>query len=89
MRVGGFDPLQSGESGDQHQESRARQVEIGQQHVDRTEAINRAVALARPRDIVLVAGKGHENYQEFADYTIPFDDIQVACRAIEDHPVEL
>ena len=57
--------------------------------VDRTEAINRAVALAGPRDIVLVAGKGHENYQEFADYTIPFDDIQVARRAIEDHPVEL
>src|SRR5215469_4950957 len=57
--------------------------------VDRTEAIDRAVALARPRDIVLVAGKGHENYQEFADYTIPFDDIQVARRAIEDHPVEL
>jgi UDP-N-acetylmuramoyl-L-alanyl-D-glutamate--2,6-diaminopimelate ligase len=57
--------------------------------VDRTEAINRAVALARPRDIVLLAGKGHENYQEFADYTIPFDDIQVARRAIEDHPVEL
>src|SRR6266481_6040598 len=56
--------------------------------VDRTEAINRAVALAGPRDIVLVAGKGHENYQEFADYTIPFDDIQVARRAIEDHPVE-
>jgi UDP-N-acetylmuramoyl-L-alanyl-D-glutamate--2,6-diaminopimelate ligase len=57
--------------------------------VDRTEAINRGVALARPRDIVLVAGKGHENYQEFADYTIPFDDIQVARRAIEDHPMEL
>ena len=57
--------------------------------VDRTEAINRAVALARPRDIVLVAGKGHENYQQFADYTIPFDDIQVARRAIENHPLEL
>ncbi|PYL06594.1 MAG: UDP-N-acetylmuramoyl-L-alanyl-D-glutamate--2,6-diaminopimelate ligase [Verrucomicrobia bacterium] len=56
--------------------------------VDRTKAINRAVALARPRDIVLIAGKGHENYQEFADYTIPFDDIQVARRAIEDHPIE-
>ena len=34
--------------------------------VDRTQAINRAIALARPRDIVLIAGKGHENYQEFA-----------------------
>jgi UDP-N-acetylmuramoyl-L-alanyl-D-glutamate--2,6-diaminopimelate ligase len=55
---------------------------------DRTQAISRAVALARPRDIVLIAGKGHENYQEFADHTVPFDDIQVARRAIEDHPVE-
>jgi len=56
--------------------------------VDRTEAINRAIALAQRRDIVLIAGKGHENYQEFADHTVPFDDIQVARRAIEDHPVE-
>jgi len=56
--------------------------------VDRTQAIDRAIALARPRDIVLIAGKGHENYQEFGDYTIPFDDIQVARRAIENHPVE-
>jgi UDP-N-acetylmuramoyl-L-alanyl-D-glutamate--2,6-diaminopimelate ligase len=56
--------------------------------VDRTQAINRAIELARSRDIVLIAGKGHENYQEFADHTIPFDDIQVARRAIEDHPVE-
>ena len=56
--------------------------------VDRTEAINRAIALAQPRDIVLIAGKGHENYQQFADHTVPFDDIQVARRAIEDHPVE-
>jgi UDP-N-acetylmuramoyl-L-alanyl-D-glutamate--2,6-diaminopimelate ligase len=56
--------------------------------VDRMEAINRAIRLAQPRDIVLIAGKGHENYQEFADHTVPFDDIQVARRAIEDHPVE-
>jgi UDP-N-acetylmuramoyl-L-alanyl-D-glutamate--2,6-diaminopimelate ligase len=56
--------------------------------VDRTQAINRAIELARPHDIVLIAGKGHENYQEFADHTVPFDDIQVARRAIEDHPVE-
>src|SRR6266516_1963196 len=55
--------------------------------VDRTQAINRAIQLARPRDIVLIAGKGHENYQEFADHTIQFEDIQVARRAIEDHPV--
>jgi UDP-N-acetylmuramoyl-L-alanyl-D-glutamate--2,6-diaminopimelate ligase len=56
--------------------------------LDRTQAIDRAVALAKPRDIVLIAGKGHESYQEFADYTVPFDDIQVARRAIENHPVE-
>ncbi|MFL6515562.1 MAG: UDP-N-acetylmuramoyl-L-alanyl-D-glutamate--2,6-diaminopimelate ligase [Chthoniobacterales bacterium] len=56
--------------------------------VDRTEAIGRAVALAQPHDIVLIAGKGHENYQEFADHTVPFDDIQVARRALENRPVE-
>jgi UDP-N-acetylmuramoyl-L-alanyl-D-glutamate--2,6-diaminopimelate ligase len=55
---------------------------------DRTEAIKRAIELAQPRDIVLIAGKGHENYQEFADHTVPFDDMQVARRALEDHPVE-
>jgi UDP-N-acetylmuramoyl-L-alanyl-D-glutamate--2,6-diaminopimelate ligase len=59
-----------------------------EKHVDRTEAIRRAIALAQPRDIVLIAGKGHESYQEFADHTVPFDDIQVARRAIEDRPVE-
>ena len=56
--------------------------------LDRAEAIGRAIALVQPRDIVLIAGKGHENYQEFTDHTVPFDDIQVARRAIEDHPVE-
>ena len=55
---------------------------------DRAEAIARAIELAQPRDIVLIAGKGHEAYQEFADHTIPFDDIQVARRALENHPLE-
>ena len=55
---------------------------------DRAEAIARAIALAQSHDIVLIAGKGHETYQEFADNTIPFDDVQVARRALEDHPVE-
>ena len=55
---------------------------------DRAQAIARAIALAQPRDIVIIAGKGHETYQEFADHTIPFDDIQVAKRALENHPVE-
>jgi UDP-N-acetylmuramoyl-L-alanyl-D-glutamate--2,6-diaminopimelate ligase len=56
--------------------------------VERAEAIRHAVAMARPRDLVLIAGKGHEKYQEFADHTIPFDDIQVARRALDDLPLE-
>jgi UDP-N-acetylmuramoyl-L-alanyl-D-glutamate--2,6-diaminopimelate ligase len=55
---------------------------------DRAQAIGRAVELAQPRDIIIIAGKGHEPYQEFADHTIPFDDIQVARRALENHPLE-
>ncbi|MEY2480555.1 MAG: UDP-N-acetylmuramoyl-L-alanyl-D-glutamate--2,6-diaminopimelate ligase [Verrucomicrobiota bacterium] len=55
---------------------------------ERAEAIARAVFMAQPRDIVLIAGKGHEAYQEFADHTVPFDDVQVARRALENHPVE-
>ena len=51
--------------------------------VDRKEAIFRAIAMAQPRDIVLIAGKGHETYQEFADHTIPFDDAAIAKAAIE------
>ena len=55
---------------------------------DRAQAIARAIELAQPRDIVIIAGKGHEAYQEFADHTVPFDDIQVARRALENHPLE-
>jgi UDP-N-acetylmuramoyl-L-alanyl-D-glutamate--2,6-diaminopimelate ligase len=56
--------------------------------VDRSAAIARAIAIAQPRDVVLIAGKGHEAYQEFSDHTVPFDDIQVARRAVENRPVE-
>ena len=55
---------------------------------DRAKAIARAIELAQPRDIVLIAGKGHEAYQEFGDHTVPFDDIQVARQALENHPLE-
>jgi len=55
---------------------------------DRTEAIRHAAAMAQARDLVLIAGKGHEKYQEFADHNIPFDDIQVARRALDDLPVK-
>jgi UDP-N-acetylmuramoyl-L-alanyl-D-glutamate--2,6-diaminopimelate ligase len=49
---------------------------------DRAAAIRRAIAEARPEDLVLIAGKGHENYQIFADRTIHFDDREVAAAAL-------
>jgi UDP-N-acetylmuramoyl-L-alanyl-D-glutamate--2,6-diaminopimelate ligase len=46
--------------------------------VDRREAIHRALGMAQPKDVVVIAGKGHETYQEFADTVISFDDREVA-----------
>jgi UDP-N-acetylmuramoyl-L-alanyl-D-glutamate--2,6-diaminopimelate ligase len=51
--------------------------------LDRTEAIGRAVGLARPGDVVVIAGKGAEQGQEFADRTVPFDDRVAAKEALE------
>ncbi len=56
--------------------------------VDRREAIFKAIAMAQPRDIILIAGKGHETYQEFADHTSPFDDVAVAREALEGKRVD-
>jgi UDP-N-acetylmuramyl-tripeptide synthetase len=50
---------------------------------DRRAAITLAVALTRPGDTLLIAGKGHENYQIIGRQTIPFDDCTVAAEAIE------
>jgi UDP-N-acetylmuramoyl-L-alanyl-D-glutamate--2,6-diaminopimelate ligase len=49
---------------------------------DRAEAIARAVELARDGDVVIIAGKGAEQGQEFADRTIPFDDRDAARDAL-------
>ena len=57
--------------------------------VDRREAIFHAISIAEPGDIVLIAGKGHETSQEFADHTIPFDDLSIARTAVEAKPVEM
>ena len=54
----------------------ARDVEV---ELDRAAAIARAVELAHEGDVVLIAGKGAEQGQQFADRTIPFDD-RVAAR---------
>lgn len=50
---------------------------------DRREAIFRAVDLAEKDDIVVIAGKGHENYQILKDKTIHFDDKEIALEAIK------
>ena len=47
-------------------------------YLDRFEAIKEAINLAEPKDIVLIAGKGHENYQIIKDKKLSFDDRKVA-----------
>jgi UDP-N-acetylmuramoyl-L-alanyl-D-glutamate--2,6-diaminopimelate ligase len=49
---------------------------------DRAQAIHKAFDEARAGDLVLLAGKGHENYQIFADKTIRFDDREAAREAL-------
>ena len=49
---------------------------------DRRRAISLALDMAKPGDCLLIAGKGHESYQEFEDTVIPFDDRQVVRELI-------
>jgi UDP-N-acetylmuramoyl-L-alanyl-D-glutamate--2,6-diaminopimelate ligase len=49
---------------------------------DRREAIERAVAIAQPGDLVLIAGKGHETTQTLKDRTIEFNDFKVADEVV-------
>jgi UDP-N-acetylmuramyl tripeptide synthase len=51
---------------------------------DRGEAIREAIREARPSDTVLVAGKGHEDYQEIMGARVPFSDAGVAAEAIRE-----
>jgi UDP-N-acetylmuramoyl-L-alanyl-D-glutamate--2,6-diaminopimelate ligase len=51
--------------------------------IDRREAIAVALAEAQAGDVVLVAGKGHEQGQQFADRTVPFDDREVVRESLE------
>ncbi|HWZ97491.1 MAG TPA: UDP-N-acetylmuramoyl-L-alanyl-D-glutamate--2,6-diaminopimelate ligase [Candidatus Dormibacteraeota bacterium] len=51
---------------------------------DREKAISMAIDEAREGDIVLLAGKGHEDYQALADATLPWDDCEQAQRALRD-----
>ena len=65
--------------------SRGRRAEVDARAcaiVDRKAAIERAVREARPGDLVLIAGKGHEKYQVIGDRVLPFDDVEVARAAL-------
>jgi UDP-N-acetylmuramoyl-L-alanyl-D-glutamate--2,6-diaminopimelate ligase len=50
---------------------------------DRRAAIALAVREAKPGDTIVIAGKGHENYQILASETIHFDDVEVASEEIQ------
>lgn len=50
--------------------------------VDRAEAIATALRIARPGDVVLIAGKGHETYQQVGSEKRPFDDREIAQGAL-------
>ncbi|MEW6512951.1 MAG: UDP-N-acetylmuramoyl-L-alanyl-D-glutamate--2,6-diaminopimelate ligase [Pseudomonadota bacterium] len=49
---------------------------------DRAAAINAAIAAADTRDVILIAGKGHEPYQEIAGVRLPFSDLECAKSAL-------
>ncbi|MEO3944935.1 UDP-N-acetylmuramoyl-L-alanyl-D-glutamate--2,6-diaminopimelate ligase [Gorillibacterium sp. CAU 1737] len=49
---------------------------------DREEAIQRAIALAQPGDVVIFAGKGHETYQVVGDQTLPFHEVEIVRKAL-------
>jgi UDP-N-acetylmuramoyl-L-alanyl-D-glutamate--2,6-diaminopimelate ligase len=52
-------------------------------YLDRRVAIEQAIRGAHPGDLVLIAGKGHEQYQVIGDRTLPFDDVEIARAALE------
>lgn len=63
-------------------------VPVADQHrvwvnADRREAIRQAVGMAKPGDVVLLAGKGHETYQEIKGVKHPFDDVAVLKETLE------
>jgi UDP-N-acetylmuramoyl-L-alanyl-D-glutamate--2,6-diaminopimelate ligase len=51
---------------------------------DRIEAIRMALRMAQPGDVVLIAGKGHEDYQIVGDEVFPFDDVKITREIMEE-----
>jgi UDP-N-acetylmuramoyl-L-alanyl-D-glutamate--2,6-diaminopimelate ligase len=54
--------------------------------IDRKEAIKTGVLMAQPHDIILLAGKGHEKYQEIKGKKLPFDDKEILREMLSPHP---
>ena len=74
-----IEEIQRGLTADTRRDSDQRLLAI----VDRRDAIAQAIQLARPGDLVLVAGKGHEKYQVIGSRVLPFDDVAVAREALD------
>ena len=55
-----------------------RRTDVLRVEPDRRAAIAFALAEAGPHDVVVIAGKGHETTQQFAEGAVPFDDREVA-----------
>ena len=73
-----MEEIQRGITPDTRRDSDQRLLSIA----DRREAIEKAIALAKPDDVVLIAGKGHEKYQVIGTQVLPFDDVAVARGAL-------
>ena len=71
----GYNPLSSGFKGPSLDE----RVKVD---ADRRQAIYDAIAAAHERDVVVIAGKGHESYQEIDGVRLPFSDVEVATEAL-------
>lgn len=56
--------------------------------LDRFKAIHKAISMAGERDIVVIAGKGHESSQIFADRAIPFNDYEVVKKILQCLPLK-
>lgn len=73
-----IEEIQRGITPDTRRDSSQRVLSIAR----RREAIEKAIELAKPDDVVLIAGKGHEKYQVIGDQALPFDDVAVAREAL-------
>ena len=73
-----IEEIQRGITPDTRRDAEQRIIAV----VDRHQAIDQAIEAARPGDLILIAGKGHEKYQVIGNQTLPFDDVEAAQAAL-------